>query len=150
METSANNVVEVRLTPEVWAQMTPEEKAKVPPAMAASLEAGLQQATVQQQTGSPLPNVISPNLGDRCITVDTNQALLEEKKLIREKFQSLPLRERHRIKREEEEEHARSWWHVHAIDIKNSNDLSALLAGAILMGIVIGVGYIIVRLIKSN
>lgn len=151
--------MEIRITPEQYQAMTPEDKAKIDPNIRATIEAGL--AAAQSGAVPPLPNVVGGgapagtpavpvNAGDKSTPVDPAKLEAERLAAERKAYEDLPRSERMKIRREEQEAHARRWFNVVEVDFKSSNDLSAMLAGAIITAVVIGVGYLIIRLIKSE
>lgn len=167
METGNGNtnpqgeMVEVVITPEQYQKMTPAQREKIQPSKRAKLEAAL---TTSQNGGKvSLPDVVGGapaapagtptvpvNAGDKSTPVDPAKLEAERLAAERKAFEDLPRAERMKLRREAQEAHARRWFNVVEVDFRSSNDLSAMLAGAIIMGIVIGAGYIIVRLIKSE
>jgi hypothetical protein len=169
METGNNNnaavpqgsVVEIRITPEQYQAMSPEDKAKIDPNVRATIEAGL--AASQGGAVPPLPNVVGApaaapagisatpiNSGDKSTPVDPAKLEAERLAAERKAFEDLPRAERMKLRREAQEAHARRWFNVVEVDFRSSNDLSAMLAGAIITAVVIGVGYLIIRMIKSE
>jgi hypothetical protein len=152
-------VMEIRITPEQYQAMTPEDKAKIDPNVRATIEAGL---AASQGGGAvpPLPNVVGGapaatpaapvNAGDKSTPVDPAKLEAERLAAERKAFEDLPRAERMKLRREAQEAHARRWFNVVEVDFRSSNDLSAMLAGAIITAVVIGVGYLIIRMIKSE
>lgn len=144
-------VTEIRITPEQYLNMSETDKARLDPAMRASLEQACAIAQQQASAMPPLPNVVQqPVNADKCITVDAAKAAAEQREAARKAFLSLPLKERKEITREEQKDHAKAWYHLHAVDIRNSNDQAAMLLGAVIATLLIIGGIIIVRMIKSE
>ena len=143
-------VTEIRITPEQYMKMPEADKARLDPAMRASLEQACAIAQQQASAMPPLPNVVQPVNADKCITVDAAKAAAEQREAARKAFLSLPLKERKEITREEQKDHAKAWYHLHAVDIRNSNDQAAMLLGAVIATLLIVGGIIIVRMIKSE
>ena len=161
-------VTEIRITPEQYQAMTPEAREKIDPNVRATIEAGL--AAAQSGAVPPLPNVVGGapaetpavpadapaapavpvNAGDKSTPVDPARLEAERLAAERKAFEALPRAERMKLRREAQEAHARRWFNVVEVDFRSSNDLSAMLAGAIITAVVIGVGYHIIRLIKSE
>ena len=168
-------VTEIRITPEQYQAMTPEAREKIDPNVRATIEAGL--AAAQSGAVPPLPNVVGGapaetpaapaeaptapaetpaapavpvNAGDKSTPVDPARLEAERLAAERKAFEALPRAERMRLRREAQEVCARRWFNVIEVDFRSSNDLSAMLAGAVITAVIIGVGYLIIRLIKSE
>lgn len=132
-------VERIVITPEMYRTMTPEQRASIPESIRMEWERQLQNPAKPFNCG--IPAMVEGSSPAWSPAAD---------EMTREYFCNLPLKARKAIRQNQDEVTGRDLLHFWEVDITNTNDLSLLLAGAVIASAVIFGGYFVLTLMKKN
>jgi len=130
-------VERIVITPEQYMQMTPEERSTIPESIRYAMDQQLANSGIPSNPAAPEPEQPEPFSLSSC-------------GMTREQFNALPIATRKAFRKAQDNVTGRDLFHFWEVDITNSNDLSIMLAGAVIASVAIVGGYIVYTLLKKE
>lgn len=116
------------ITPEMYASLNEQQKAALPPNIRQQIEAAMKAAGNIPQNPNK-DKVEFPNSADML-------------GIAREEYEKLSWKDRMKVRRETDKVIGRRWYEFYSFDVKNQNDWSMVIAGAVI-GVIITAGVIL-------
>ena len=117
------------ITPEMYNSLSEQQKAALPPNIRQQIEAAVKAAGSIPQNPNK-DKVEFPNSADML-------------GIAREEYEKLSWKDRMKVRRETDKVIGRRWYEFYSFDIKNQNDWSMIIAGAII-GVALATGVILI------